>query len=55
MELAAVSAGERAKRIGAEQGRDPRVVQVILDQSAEILREQRGVLINPHPPRLRMR
>ncbi len=45
VDLAGVTAGERAVRIGGEQGRDPRVVQVILDQSAEILREQRGVLI----------
>lgn len=45
VDLAAVTAGEQATRIGGEQARDPRVVQVILDQSIEILREQRGVLI----------
>jgi coenzyme F420-0:L-glutamate ligase / coenzyme F420-1:gamma-L-glutamate ligase len=35
----------RALAIAAEQGRDPRAIQVVLDQSAEILREARGVLI----------
>lgn len=45
VQLAGVTAGERAIRIGGEQQRDPRVVQVVLDESQEILREQRGVLI----------
>jgi coenzyme F420-0:L-glutamate ligase/coenzyme F420-1:gamma-L-glutamate ligase len=35
---------ERAMHLAAE-GRDPRAVQVVLDQSAEILREANGVLI----------
>jgi coenzyme F420-0:L-glutamate ligase/coenzyme F420-1:gamma-L-glutamate ligase len=35
----------RAGEIAAEQGKDPRAVQVVLDQSAEILREANGVLI----------
>ncbi|HXP99239.1 MAG TPA: coenzyme F420-0:L-glutamate ligase [Solirubrobacteraceae bacterium] len=35
---------ERAMKLTPE-GRDPRVVQVVLDQSAEILREANGVLI----------
>jgi len=43
--LADVSAGERARVLGAEQGRDPRAIQVVLDESAEVLRAERGVLI----------
>jgi coenzyme F420-0:L-glutamate ligase/coenzyme F420-1:gamma-L-glutamate ligase len=35
----------RARGIAAEQQKDPRAVQVVLDQSAEILREANGVLI----------
>lgn len=35
----------RAGRMAAEQGKDPRAVQVVLDQSAEVLREANGVLI----------
>jgi coenzyme F420-0:L-glutamate ligase/coenzyme F420-1:gamma-L-glutamate ligase len=37
--------GARARGIAAEQQKDPRAVQVVLDQSAEILREANGVLI----------
>jgi coenzyme F420-0:L-glutamate ligase/coenzyme F420-1:gamma-L-glutamate ligase len=43
--LADVSAGERARVLGAEQGRDPRAIQVVLDESTEVLRAERGVLI----------
>ncbi len=35
----------RAQGIALEQGKDPRAVQVVLDQSEEILREANGVLI----------
>jgi coenzyme F420-0:L-glutamate ligase/coenzyme F420-1:gamma-L-glutamate ligase len=35
----------RAQGIAAEQHKDPRAVQVVLDQSEEILREANGVLI----------
>jgi coenzyme F420-0:L-glutamate ligase/coenzyme F420-1:gamma-L-glutamate ligase len=35
----------RARGIASEQSKDPRAVQVVLDQSAEILREANGVLI----------
>lgn len=41
-----VSAGERAQELGAVQGRDPRFIQIVLDQSQEILRAQNGVLIS---------
>jgi coenzyme F420-0:L-glutamate ligase / coenzyme F420-1:gamma-L-glutamate ligase len=44
--LADVHAGERARAIAAEQGRDPRLVQVILDESAEVIRQERGLLIS---------
>ena len=43
--LATVTPGERAREIAAEQDRDPRAVQVVLDESVEILRAERGVLI----------
>ena len=42
--LADVMPGEEALRIAA-QGKDPRLVQVVLDESAEVLRAERGVLI----------
>ena len=35
----------RARGIASEQQKDPRAVQVVLDQSAEVLREANGVLI----------
>ncbi len=35
----------RARGIASEQQKDPRVVQVVLDQSEEVLREANGVLI----------
>jgi coenzyme F420-0:L-glutamate ligase/coenzyme F420-1:gamma-L-glutamate ligase len=43
--LADVAPGERAVRLALEQGKDPRHVQVILDESREVLRAARGVLI----------
>jgi coenzyme F420-0:L-glutamate ligase/coenzyme F420-1:gamma-L-glutamate ligase len=48
--LADVTAGERARELaGGDEdggaGRDPRVVQVVLDESEEVLRAARGVLI----------
>jgi coenzyme F420-0:L-glutamate ligase / coenzyme F420-1:gamma-L-glutamate ligase len=43
--LADVSPGERARALALEQGKDPRHVQVILDESSEVLRAVRGVLI----------
>ncbi len=46
VELAGVAPGPQAVRLAVEQGRDARVVQVVLDQSAELLRAERGVLIS---------
>ncbi|MGI8585832.1 MAG: coenzyme F420-0:L-glutamate ligase [Thermoleophilaceae bacterium] len=43
--LADVEAGERAREIAASHGRDPRLVQVVLDEAAEVLRAERGVLV----------
>ena len=42
--LADVAPGEEAQRIAA-QGKDPRLVQLVLDEAAEVLRAERGVLI----------
>lgn len=43
--LADVVAGERAQAIGDRDGKDPRHVQVVLDEAAEIVRERPGVMI----------
>ncbi|HEX8741728.1 MAG TPA: coenzyme F420-0:L-glutamate ligase [Thermoleophilaceae bacterium] len=40
-----VEPGGEARRLGGEQGKDPRLVQVVLDESAEMLRAERGVMI----------
>jgi len=43
--LADVSPGARALELAADTGKDPRHVQVILDESVELVRAERGVLI----------
>jgi coenzyme F420-0:L-glutamate ligase / coenzyme F420-1:gamma-L-glutamate ligase len=43
--LADVEPTERAISLATEHGKDPRQVQVVLDESAQILRAERGVLI----------
>jgi coenzyme F420-0:L-glutamate ligase / coenzyme F420-1:gamma-L-glutamate ligase len=45
VELAQVDPSPRARELAATQGKDARAVQVVLDQSAEILRATSGVLI----------
>jgi len=45
VDLAAVEPSARARALASEQDKDPRLLQVVLDQSAELLRAQRGVLI----------
>jgi coenzyme F420-0:L-glutamate ligase/coenzyme F420-1:gamma-L-glutamate ligase len=40
-----VEPGEDAVRLASEQGKDPRAVQVVLDETATLLRAERGVLI----------
>jgi coenzyme F420-0:L-glutamate ligase / coenzyme F420-1:gamma-L-glutamate ligase len=43
--LATVQPGPLARRLAAEHDKDPRHVQVVLDESAQLLRARRGVLI----------
>jgi coenzyme F420-0:L-glutamate ligase/coenzyme F420-1:gamma-L-glutamate ligase len=43
--LDAVTPGDRALALAAEHGKDPRVVEIVLDQSTEVLRARGGVLI----------
>jgi coenzyme F420-0:L-glutamate ligase/coenzyme F420-1:gamma-L-glutamate ligase len=43
--LAGIAPSPRAHEIAGEQGKDPRAVQVVLDQSHEVLRAANGVLI----------
>jgi coenzyme F420-0:L-glutamate ligase/coenzyme F420-1:gamma-L-glutamate ligase len=43
--LAAVEPGERARALAAEHGKDPRPVQVVLDETVDLLRADRGRLI----------
>lgn len=40
-----IEPGERARELAAEHGKDPRLVQAVLDESAELLRAVGGVLI----------
>lgn len=47
--LSEVTPTARALHLAAEQERDPRIVQVVLDESAEILRAENGVLITRTP------
>jgi coenzyme F420-0:L-glutamate ligase / coenzyme F420-1:gamma-L-glutamate ligase len=44
--LGDVMPGERALELGTAQGRDPRHVQVVLDESHELLRVERDVIIS---------
>jgi coenzyme F420-0:L-glutamate ligase / coenzyme F420-1:gamma-L-glutamate ligase len=48
--LADVEPGDRARALAADHGKDPRHVQVVLDESAELLRADRGRFIcrTPH-------
>jgi coenzyme F420-0:L-glutamate ligase/coenzyme F420-1:gamma-L-glutamate ligase len=45
VDLATVTPDERACALATEQGKDARAVQVVLDQSTEVLRAANGVLI----------
>ncbi len=44
-ELADAHPGERARELAAGHNKDPRAVQIVLDETAELLRAERGVLI----------
>jgi len=46
VDLRDVTPGEHALRLAAEHGKDPRLVQVVLDHSTEIVRSRPGVLIS---------
>jgi coenzyme F420-0:L-glutamate ligase/coenzyme F420-1:gamma-L-glutamate ligase len=43
--LADVETGARARELAAAHGKDPRLVQLVLDEAAVLLRAERGVLI----------
>lgn len=47
--LVEIEPGERARALAAEHGKDPRVVQAVLDESVELVRAERGVLISRTP------
>jgi coenzyme F420-0:L-glutamate ligase / coenzyme F420-1:gamma-L-glutamate ligase len=40
-----IEPGERARELAAEHGKDPRLVQAVLDEAAEVLRARDGVLV----------
>jgi coenzyme F420-0:L-glutamate ligase / coenzyme F420-1:gamma-L-glutamate ligase len=44
-----IDAGARARELAAEHGKDPRLVQAVLDESVELLRTERGVLVCETP------
>jgi len=44
--LAQIAPGARARELAAAHGRDPRVMQVVLDESSEVLRAEHGVIIS---------
>jgi len=48
VDLGTVAASEEARRLAAETDKDPRLVQLILDESAEVVRKKPGVLIVRH-------
>jgi coenzyme F420-0:L-glutamate ligase/coenzyme F420-1:gamma-L-glutamate ligase len=43
--LAEIEPGERARALAGELGKDPRHVQAVLDESAQVLRAVRGVMV----------
>ena len=43
--LADVQPGDEARRLAREGEKDPRLVQVVLDESDEVLRAERGVIV----------
>jgi coenzyme F420-0:L-glutamate ligase/coenzyme F420-1:gamma-L-glutamate ligase len=46
VDLTTVSPGAQAIELAAGQDKDPRMIQVVLDESAELIRAERGVLIS---------
>src|SRR4051794_18407842 len=45
VELATVTPSDRARSLAAELGKDPALVEVILGESAEVIRAERAVMI----------
>ena len=43
--LAEIEPGPKARALGTEHGKDPSLVQAVLDESAELIRVERGVMI----------
>ena len=43
--LSSVTPGDEARRLAASLGKEPALVQLILDESREVLRAERGILI----------
>jgi coenzyme F420-0:L-glutamate ligase / coenzyme F420-1:gamma-L-glutamate ligase len=43
--LSDIEPGKRAERLAAEQGKDPTMVQAVLDESQDVLRAGHGVLV----------
>ena len=48
VDLATVEPSAKARALAAEVGKDPRLVEVILSESARVVRARRGVLIVEH-------
>lgn len=48
VDLAQVVAGAEARQLAEETGKDPRLVQLILDESVEVLRHRPGVIVVEH-------
>ncbi len=48
VDLTTVEVGEQAHQLADETGKDPRLVQLILDESVAVLRHRTGVLIVEH-------
>ncbi len=48
VDLAGVRPGPAARRLARKTGKDPRLVEVILGESVEVVRARRGVLITRH-------
>lgn len=40
-----IEAGDQAQQLGADQGKDPRLVQAVLDETATLLQAERGVMV----------
>lgn len=48
VDLAGVTPSERALRLAAETGKDPRLVELVLQESSQVLRHRPGLLIVVH-------